>query len=132
MSDSRDELDWLRYAEENLQMAQFGLERGLYNPCLQNVQQAVEKALKAALVRWIGLAPRTHSIRELCERLQEMGRSVGMDEDEIDLLDSIYLPSKYPPDSALASGMPNEAVCRQSLELARNIAATVRAMLDAD
>ncbi|OIP03431.1 MAG: hypothetical protein AUJ96_14670 [Armatimonadetes bacterium CG2_30_66_41] len=42
---------WLRYARENLTSSEVLLERSLLNPCLQNAQQAVEKALKAALLR---------------------------------------------------------------------------------
>lgn len=56
---------WLQYAWENRQIAQISLERGFFNPCLQNAQQAVEKALKAL---WIaeGLPlKKTHSIQEL-------------------------------------------------------------------
>ena len=56
---------WLSYAEENFEMARLALERGCLNACLQNTQQAVEKALKAALVEVRGEFPRTHSIREL-------------------------------------------------------------------
>lgn len=40
---------WLGYAEENLQSARLLLENHLWNPCLQNAQQAVEKYLKALL-----------------------------------------------------------------------------------
>lgn len=34
---------WLDYAEENLKSAKILMDSGLYNPCLQNVQQGVEK-----------------------------------------------------------------------------------------
>ncbi len=54
---------WLQYARENLQVAQMTLESGLLNPCLQNAQQAVEKALKALLVHRNRLLQRTHGPR---------------------------------------------------------------------
>lgn len=41
---------WLRYADENFDSARVLLESKLFNPCLQNVQQAVDKWLKALLV----------------------------------------------------------------------------------
>ena len=41
---------WLEYTDENLASAKVLLDGKLYNPCLQNVQQAVEKMLKACLV----------------------------------------------------------------------------------
>jgi len=31
---------WLEYADENLSSAKVLLDNGLFNPCLQNVQQA--------------------------------------------------------------------------------------------
>ncbi|MBW2100751.1 MAG: HEPN domain-containing protein, partial [Deltaproteobacteria bacterium] len=43
----RDETKtWLTYAEENFKSSKILLKNKLYNPCLQNVQQTVEKALK--------------------------------------------------------------------------------------
>jgi len=45
-----ESLAWIRYADENLQSAYVLLECRLYNPCLQNVQQSVEKYLKAVLL----------------------------------------------------------------------------------
>jgi hypothetical protein len=41
---------WLDYAEENLKSSKILLDNKLYNPSLQNVQQSVEKALKAIVV----------------------------------------------------------------------------------
>ena len=40
----------LDYAIENFQSAEVLLNSELYNPCLQNVQQSVEKALKSILI----------------------------------------------------------------------------------
>ena len=41
---------WMTFAEENLESAKILLESKLFNPCLQNTQQCVEKALKAILI----------------------------------------------------------------------------------
>jgi len=41
---------WFAYADENLAVARLALAGGYYNACLQNVQQAVEKYLKTALL----------------------------------------------------------------------------------
>ena len=54
---------WLRYAAENERSAEVLLEQALFNPCLQNVQQAMEKYLKALLVEKGRPLKRTHSIR---------------------------------------------------------------------
>ena len=37
---------WLGYGDENLKSAKVLLESKLFNPCLQNAQQAAEKSLK--------------------------------------------------------------------------------------
>lgn len=87
---------WLNYAEENLRSANLLLDNELFNPCLQNVQQAVEKMLKAVLVESALKLKKTHSINELVTILAENGLNIVITEDERDLLDSIYLPSKYP------------------------------------
>src|SRR5215831_9963467 len=92
---------WLRYAKENLRSARLLLENSLLNPCLQNTQQAVEKLLKALLIENAILLKRTHSINELVGILAERGIATGLTEDECDLLDSIYIPSRYPLGSAL-------------------------------
>lgn len=81
---------WLLYAEENLRSAQLLLEGRLYNPCLQNTQQAVEKMLKALLIEATATVRKTHSISQLLGLLNEAGFRIAMSQDESDLLDSIY------------------------------------------
>ncbi len=60
---------WLQYADENLQSAEVLLKGGLFNPCLQNLQQAVEKSLKALLVESSMKFLKTHSINALVAAL---------------------------------------------------------------
>jgi HEPN domain-containing protein len=91
----RDETKtWLEYADENVAAAKLLLNHSLFNPCLQNVQQAVEKMLKALLLESGGKLQKTHSIAELVILLSEGGLNVPLEADECDLLDSIYLPAK--------------------------------------
>ena len=93
---SDDAGTWHRYAEENLRSARLLLEHGLLNPCLQNAQQAVEKALKATLIARAIPLRRTHSIQDLVNLLATNGLPSGITAEECNLLDAIYLPSKYP------------------------------------
>ena len=47
---------WIKFAEENIDAASVLFESSLFNPCLQNIQQCVEKALKAIIIeKAIGL-----------------------------------------------------------------------------
>lgn len=97
---------WLQYADENLRSAEILLDSDLYNPSLQNSQQAVEKYLKALLIEKAAGLTRTHSIRELSGLVSDLGVRLTMSDDDIDLLDSIYPPRNTPhsahsPDSCL-------------------------------
>jgi hypothetical protein len=47
-----------------------------------------------------------------------MGMTITLSDDDIDFLDSIYLPSKYPAFSVLPKFMPDEEICRQCLTIA--------------
>jgi HEPN domain-containing protein len=112
---------WLEYAEENLHSANVLLDSELFNPCLQNAQQAVEKMLKAILVESATKVKKTHSINELVTIISEKGMNVNITEDECDLLDSIYLPSKYPLGSILPDFEPDLQTCKKCVALAERV-----------
>lgn len=117
---------WLRFADESLRTAELCLDSGLLNPCLQNAQQAVEKALKAALAG-AGIAPRkTHGVAALRDALHRATGRAPLDADEADLLDSVYLPSKYPLDEALPAFEPDLELATRCLDVARHVVASVR------
>ena len=120
---------WLQYAEENLRSARLLLDSELFNPCLQNVQQAVEKMLKALLVESTKKIKKTHSINELVNILDKHGLNVDMTEDDCDLLDSIYLPSKYPLGSILPDFEPDLQTCRKCVALAERVWDSVTSLL---
>ena len=89
----RDEAQvWLTYAEENFEVAKLALAHGYVNACLHNVQQAIEKALKAVVIEHGLEFRRTHSVRELTQLLATAGLRVDVSDAESDLIDSIYVP----------------------------------------
>lgn len=112
---------WIKYAEENLKSAIVLMENSLFNPCLQNIQQSVEKYLKALLIEKSTGLIKIHSIRTLITALNENNLVIDISEDEIDLMDSIYLPSKYPAFSVLSDFMPDEEICKRCLETAYRV-----------
>jgi HEPN domain-containing protein len=122
----------MQFAAENMLVARMGLENGWLNSCLQNAQQAVGKALKALILSRNSSIKRTHNIRELVQALCHVGIVVGLTDDECELLDAIYFPSKYPPDSALPYSLPDEAVCSQCLEIAERALAAAQKILTTD
>ncbi len=120
---------WLSYAGENLEAAKILLKQGLYNPCLQNVQQSIEKSLKALLLERIHSQRKTHSITELIRILHEHQITLSLTDEECDLLDSIYLPSKYPLSGVLPDFEPDAFLCRQCVTLAEGVIEQVRKII---
>lgn len=117
---------WLAYAGENLAAAEILHDQGLYNPCLQNIQQSVEKSLKALLLEKAHSQRKTHSIAELVRLLANHQIYIRLTEEDCDLLDSIYLPSKYPLGGVLPAFEPDSSLCRQCLSLAESVIMQVR------
>jgi len=120
---------WLEYSDENLMSAKVLLDNRLFNPCLQNAQQAVEKMLKAVLVELSIKFKKTHSINELVMMLAENRLDIDLAEEECELLDSIYLPSKYPLGSILPDFEPDEQTCRDCIAMAERVRESVLALL---
>jgi HEPN domain-containing protein len=114
-------LNWVKFADENLKSAKLLFENNFYNPCLQNAQQSIEKLLKAVLIEKGIPLKRTHDILELYQLLQQSGIKINLSEDECDLLNSVYLPSKYPLGSALPDFNPDKEICFEVISIARNV-----------
>jgi HEPN domain-containing protein len=112
---------WLDYADENFRSAKILLDSDLYNPTLQNIQQAVEKMLKAFCIEFSVEFKKTYSINELVTILSRDNIETGITRDECDLLDSIYLPSKYPLASVLPDFEPDAGICNKCIATAENL-----------
>lgn len=112
---------WTHYACENLRVANLCLENGLHNSAIQNAQQCIEKALKAlCLINGLSIR-KTHSIEGLKNDLLGVGFECELTDEECDLLDSVYLPSKYPLGSALPDFSPDETTARHCVIIAERI-----------
>lgn len=121
---SDEALIWLQYARENLQVAEMTFAAALLNPCLQNAQQTVEKALKAIRIHRNMRLRQTHSIRDLNRSLARTGIETGLSEEDCELLDSIYIISKYPLHSVLPESPPDLSTCQRCLDVARHVLST--------
>jgi len=109
---------WLRYADENLESSKILLQSSLYNPSLQNVQQAIEKYIKAYFIENGLKLQKTHNILTLNETLKQNYILIDITDDDIDLIDSIYLSSKYPFGSVLPDFDPDKNICLYCIEIA--------------
>lgn len=61
--------------------------------------------------------------------LQDAGIDVNIDQESCELLDSVYLPSKYPLGSALAKFEATPETCEHLLKVVERLFAEVWALL---
>lgn len=101
----------------------------MYNPSLQNAQQTVEKTIKALLVENEIPVKRTHDIFELNLILKKSNIIINITDEECDLLNSIYIPSKYPLGSVLPDFEPHELICTKVFEIASRVFSEVNEFL---
>ncbi|MGD8240927.1 MAG: HEPN domain-containing protein, partial [Armatimonadota bacterium] len=103
---------WMKQAEHDLETARTSFGADIYDACVIQCQQAVEKALKALHIAQHGeLAPKTHSL----ERLAEL---TGMTDDldaSVYQLGKDYFELRYPDDAGRA---PFERCTREHAEAA--------------
>jgi HEPN domain-containing protein len=123
---------WIVFAQENLTSARILYSSHLYNPCLQNIQQAIEKALKAIIIEKSLRFSKTHNILELKQVLSDADISIDLSDDECDFLDAIYLPSKYPLSGVLPDFNPNEQICLDGLKIAERVLKSMKKVLDSE
>ena len=120
---------WLDYAVENLDCAKLSANNGYFNAAIQNAQQAAEKAVKALIIDRRLDFHRTHNLSELRKILDQAGIDIGLSDENCELMDSIYLPSKYPMGSALPDYRPDENIARACISIAEGIVAGVNLTL---
>lgn len=116
-----DTIRWLAYADENFASAQLTLDSALYNTSLQNTQQAIEKWLKALLLFKGKPIKKTHQMVDVMYDIRLALIDIYINENDVAFIDSIYLPSKYPFDSAFASFEPTDEMCQKAINIAANV-----------
>ena len=121
-----DTLAWLAYADENRNVAELSLAHGHLNACLHNAQQAVEKYLKALITEYDLPAKRTHVIYALWQDLSEKGLPSSLTEEDCDLLDAVYMPSRYPLFGVLPDAVPDREICEKCLCIACRVGDSAR------
>jgi len=120
---------WLNYADENLQSAKVLVDSHLYNPSLQNSQQSIEKYIKAYFIEKGLKLQKTHNILSLNETLKQNNVFLNIIEDEIDLIDAIYLSSKYSFGSVLPDFEPDQTICLQCINIANKVQEDIKKLL---
>lgn len=113
--------DWYAYAEDDLKFAQLGLREGFYTQACFHAQQSAEKALKGYLHFRGKRHPKTHSLTDLYNLINEAW--LTQHEMELKILDEFYVPIRYPDAAAgmKAGGAPGEKDAREAVGWAEEI-----------
>ncbi|HET7088492.1 MAG TPA: HEPN domain-containing protein [Anaerolineae bacterium] len=115
--------DWLRFATEDLQVAEWALSSRIYNQVCFHAQQCVEKALKAWLIHHHLVSPRAHQMSALLGVAPRPLPFSAEVEEGVVGLDRFYIPTRYPDalPGMLPEGLPSAADADEALTLARQV-----------
>jgi HEPN domain-containing protein len=113
--------DWIYFAREDLQVAEWAFLAQIYNQACFHAQQCVEKALKARLCHHGTIPPRIHQLSVLMDLLPDDALSDLRS--AIVLLDRFYIPTRYPDalPGTLSEGLPDADDAEEALEVARKV-----------
>ena len=93
--------EWLKQVDEDLGMAEYLLGGGYFRGACYHSQQAIKKSLKAGLLQKGWELERIYSIERLKTIAEdEYNLALGIDEDDIIFIDSIYR-GRYPAEEGL-------------------------------
>jgi len=115
---------WIEYAERDFKLAKELLEDEYYsNQSVYHSQQAIEKIIKAVLEETKIRFPKIHMVQILFSLLpSEFKNKVTIDESELELVDDIFIESKYPSDlGLLPKGLPSKEDAKQIFVIAEKI-----------
>ena len=126
---NEDSKRWLRFAEEDLQMAQLAASQKIYNQVCFHSQRSVEKALKALLVEQGQSPPRTHRLGDLLTLLDNEPFTSNL---EIQLLDRFYIPTRYPDalPGSLPEGLPGKKDAEEAYATARDTLSIIKGLVE--
>ena len=89
---------WLKFAEEDYALVIFlhNKKNAFFRSICFHAQQFIEKILKGILEASGQTPPRIHDINALVKRVNKLGLTVPLQENEILFLSSIYIDVRYP------------------------------------
>ena len=117
---------WLDFADRDLEAARLLVDNEyVSNAVLFHSQQCVEKCLKALLEENHIPVPHVHNVLKLYSLLKENSPiSLSVSEDELDLVDAVYIDTRYPSGiGLLPSGFPTKEDAWELLRIAEKVRA---------
>ena len=115
---------WVDFALRDISIANEVIENEYYSNIIAfHSHQAVEKIFKAVLVENNIKKPKKHSLVLIYGAFPHNIKSMlHIDIDELNLLDDIYIDSRYPAGTGiLPNGLPTQKEAKQIYEIAKNI-----------
>jgi HEPN domain-containing protein len=90
---------WIKRAEDDFLFAKTGFKEGFYNQVCFLSHQAVEKYLKAFLIKEKGSIERKekiHDLAKLAKICKKFGLDLDQDYEKLRMLSEFYIPVRYP------------------------------------
>lgn len=113
--------DWLKQAEEELDMAAYLLQGKYFKGACFHSQQSIEKAVKAMLLNKGWELEKTHSIERLVSIGEEYNVQIYLSDEDAVFIDNIYR-SRYPAEVGLLPlGEPLETDAQRAVGIATRI-----------
>ncbi|WP_039767446.1 MULTISPECIES: HEPN domain-containing protein [unclassified Caldicellulosiruptor] len=102
MVDSKKFTDWIEMGKKDLRAAQILYEHEGDNGLVCfHCQQAVEKYLKAFLLRKTGIIHEGHNLLKLCKKAMEFEPSLKEFIKDVSFINMFYIEVRYPPDEPM-------------------------------
>jgi len=123
--------EWLRKAQDDLDVIEeIKNKKHLTNMVAFHAQQAIEKSLKAIIDEFNLGFVKIHQIERLLEIVKEH-LEAKIDNEIVQMLDSLYIESRYPVDiGLLPDGKPSEEDANKFFEFAILIYRSVKKKLE--
>lgn len=115
--------EWLKAAASDLAVIEKISDQALLTHMVAfHAQQCIEKCLKAAIEQYELAVPKTHSLDRLFQLLSDAVdvEGIPLTQETIDLLDDLYIDSRYPGEMGLLpDGLPSKEQAENLNEAAR-------------
>lgn len=113
--------EWLKQAEEELNMAVYLLEGGFFKGACYHAQQAIEKQIKAMLLNKGWELEKIHSVERLIALGEDYNIKLNISDKETIFIDSIYR-SRYPGEAGLLPlSEPSKPEAQKAIDIAKKV-----------